>query len=163
MKVTTGRFGEIEVTDEAIIRFPSGIIGFPRSVRYVMLDHDREAPFKWLQSLDEPELAFVVMDPARFKPDYRVEVPLEALAELHPDEGDDLILLVILTIPSADPGRVTANLRGPVVVNPRTRLAKQLVLPEDVPTRHPVFPQGAASGSPCASAAPPTPLAADRA
>lgn len=141
MRATTDRFGEIEVSEEAILRFPSGVIGFPRSFRYVLLDHDRHAPFKWLQSLDEAGLAFVVMDPARFKPDYRVEVAPEELAELEPAEGDELVLLVILTVPAADPGRVTANLRGPLVVNARTKLAKQLVLKEDMPIRHPLYPR----------------------
>lgn len=141
MRVTTDRFGEIEVSAEAVIRLPAGVIGFPRSCRYVLLDHDRHAPFKWLQSLDEPSLAFVVMDPARFKPDYRVEVAPEELVELDLAEGDELVLLVILTIPPADPGRVTANLRGPLVINARTRLAKQLVLKDSVPIRHPLYPQ----------------------
>jgi|SRR5579885_2302361 flagellar assembly factor FliW len=141
MRVTTDRFGEIEVSEEAVIRFPAGVIGFPRSVRYVLLDHDRHAPFQWMQSLDEPGLAFVVMDPARFKPDYRVEVAPEELAELDPAEGDELVLLVILTVPPADPGRVTANLRGPLVVNARTKLAKQLVLADGVPIRHPLYPR----------------------
>jgi flagellar assembly factor FliW len=139
MKIATTRFGEIECPDRTLIRFPSGIIGFPRSLQYVILDHTRDVPFKWLQSADEGQLAFVIMDPALFKPDYHVTLDADALAELEAQEGDELICCVILTIPSADPATVTANLRGPVVVNERTRLAKQVILADELPTRYPVF------------------------
>ncbi len=140
MKIMTSRFGEIEFRDEVKLTFTSGIIGFPNATQYVILDHDREVPFKWLQSVDEGTLAFVIMDPTLFKPDYRVTVEPEELAELRAAEGDELIVFVILTIPSADYRRITANLQGPVVVNRRTRLAKQIILREEWTTRYPVFP-----------------------
>lgn len=141
MHITTSRFGELTCRDEALIRFPSGIIGFPRSTRYIILDHDREAPFKWLQSLDEGNLAFVIMDPLVFKPDYRATIDPAVLAELgQPDDGD-VILFVLLTVPPGDPDRITANLRAPVVVHEPTRLAKQIILHDDLPTRYPLFAQ----------------------
>jgi flagellar assembly factor FliW len=151
MKYRSSRFGTLDVADEAILEFPSGLLGFPDQRRYVMLDHDTDAPFKWLQSLDEPGLAFVVMDPALFHADYRVEYSREALAEIHADESDDMALAVILTIPSEDPGRITANLRGPLLVNPRTRLCKQLVLSDDYPTRYPLFPVETPQAAPAVS------------
>jgi flagellar assembly factor FliW len=122
------------------LTFPSGLLGFPEQRRYVILDHDTEAPFKWLQSVEEPALAFVVLDPALFHPSYHIDVPADARAEIRAGEGEDLALVVILTIPSDDPGRITANLRGPLVISHQTKLGKQLVLSEDVPTRHPLFP-----------------------
>lgn len=153
MKYRSSRFGTFDVTEDTILEFPSGLLGFPDQRRYVMLDHDTDAPFKWLQSLDEPGLAFVVIDPALFHADYQVEYPREALAEIHADECDEMALAVILTIPSEDPGRITANLRGPVLVNPRTRLCKQLVLSEDYPTRYPLFPVETPVGTPPAAPA----------
>lgn len=140
MNCTSTRFGSFEVPDESIVRFPSGLLGFPEQQRYVILDHDTEAPFKWLQSVDEPDLAFVLMDPATFHPDYHIEVPTDALVEIKGEPKDDLTLVVILTIPSADPGRITANLRGPLLISQKTKLGKQLVLSEEFPTRHPLFP-----------------------
>jgi flagellar assembly factor FliW len=140
MKIMTNRFGEIEFKDEVMLTFTSGIIGFPNATRYLVLDHDRDVPFKWLQAVDEGDLAFVIMDPALFKPDYRMTVEPDELVELGVAEGDELITFVILTIPSADPRRITANLQGPVVVNRRTRLAKQIILREELTTRYPVFP-----------------------
>lgn len=140
VKSLSTRFGSFEVRDESILTFPSGLVGFPEQQRYVILDHDTEAPFKWLQSVEEPSLAFVILDPALFHPDYHIDVPADALAEIRAGERDDLALVVILTIPSDDPGRITANLRGPLVLSHQTKLGKQLVLSEDFPTRHPLFP-----------------------
>ena len=140
MKCTSTRFGSFEVRDESILTFPSGLLGFAEAQRYVMLDHDTEAPFKWLQSVEEPSLAFVIMDPALFHPGYDIDVPADALAEIQCEGEEDLALVVILTIPSDDPGRITANLRGPLLISHKTKLGKQLVLSDDFPTRHPLFP-----------------------
>lgn len=140
MKSLSTRFGSFEVRDESILTFPSGLLGFPEQQRYVILDHDTEAPFKWLQSVEEPSLAFVILDPAMVHPGYQIDVPADALAEIGAGEREDLALVVILTIPSDDPGRITANLRGPLVISHQTKLGKQLVLSEDFPTRHPLFP-----------------------
>jgi flagellar assembly factor FliW len=154
MKVRTSRFGEIDVDEGTFLTFPSGIIGFPQSQRYVMLEHDRPAPFQWLQSVDEPELAFLVADPADFTRDYQVTVRAEDLADLGPSVEADLALLVILTMPSPDPGEMTANLRGPIIANQKSRVAKQLVLSEELPTRWALFPQAAVrQGEPATSCA----------
>lgn len=145
MKCTSTRFGSFEVRSESLITFPSGVLGFPEQHRYVMLDHDTEAPIKWLQSVEEPELAFVILDPITFHSDYHVEVSADALVEIKAQAGEELAIAVILTIPSEDPGRITANLRGPLLISHKTKLGKQLVLSEEFPTRHPLFP---VSGSP---------------
>jgi len=143
VKCTSTRFGSFEVPRENMLTFPSGILGFPEQQRYVMLDHDTEAPFKWLQSVEEPDLAFVVLDPSSFDPGYHIEVPADALVEIKAQAGEDLAVAVILTIPSDDPGRITANLRGPLLISHKTKLGKQLVLSEDFPTRYPLFPASA--------------------
>lgn len=147
VKCASTRFGSFEVRDESILTFPLGLLGFPEQQRYVILDHDTEAPFKWLQSVEEPALAFVIMDPALFHPAYHIDVPADALAEIKAREREDLALVVILTIPSDDPGRITVNLRGPLIICHKTKLGKQLVLSEDFPTRHPLFPVSGPSSS----------------
>ena len=139
MNVASTRFGILNVPPETLLTFPSGLLGFPEWTRYVMLDHDTDAPFKWLHCAEEASLAFVVIDPALFNRNYHVTISEEARVEVEGNETDELSLVVILTIPSADPSAVTANLRGPLLMNPRTRLCKQLVLTEDYPTRYPVF------------------------
>jgi flagellar assembly factor FliW len=139
MKFASTRFGNLEVDDRTILTFPTGILGFPDQTKYVILDHDTEAPFKWLHCVEQADLAFVIIDPALFKPDYCVSPGQDDLAEIEATRGQDLVIAVLLTIPSDDPGRVTANLRGPLVMNPDSRLCKQLVLSEDCPTRYPLF------------------------
>ncbi len=139
MNVASTRFGIMSVPAEKVLAFPSGVLGFPEWTRYVMLDHDTDAPFKWLHCVEEASLAFVVVDPAVFHQNYQIEISSEARFEVEGSETDQLSLVVILTIPSDDPSAVTANLRGPLLMNPRTRLCKQLVLAEDYPTRYPVF------------------------
>ena len=139
MKFSSTRFGTLEVSDNSILTFPSGILGFPDWSRYVILDHDTDAPFKWLHCVEEPGLAFVILNPALFYANYRVEISDEVLAEVKGTAADGLTLAVILTIPSEDPGRITANLRGPLLMNPTTRLCKQMVLSDEYPTRYPVF------------------------
>lgn len=143
MKFVSTRFGNLEVPDNTLLTFPSGILGFPDWTRYVILDHDTEAPFKWLHCVEQPDLAFVILDPALFKPDYQVQVTTEAFAEIGATDVSDLTVAVILTIPSDDPLGITANLRGPLVMNPQTRFCKQLVLSVDCPTRYPLFTQEA--------------------
>jgi flagellar assembly factor FliW len=140
VKCTSTRFGTFEISEDRIVTFPSGLLGFPEQQRYVILDHDTEAPFKWLQSVEEPALAFVILDPALFHPNYHVDIPADALTEIKAGERDDLTLVVILTIPSDDPGRITANLRGPLVISHKNKLGKQLILADDFPIRHPLFP-----------------------
>jgi flagellar assembly factor FliW len=139
MNVSSTRFGLVDISAEALLTFPSGLLGFPEWTRYVMLDHDTDAPFKWLHCAEEASLAFVVIDPALFNENYQVTISPEAMFEVQGSETDEVTLAVILTIPSDDPSAVTANLRGPLLMNPRTRLCKQLVLSEDYPTRYPVF------------------------
>lgn len=137
------------MNDDTLLVFPSGILGFPDWTKYVMLDHDTDAPFKWLQCVEEPQLAFVILDPALFKPDYHITMTSDALMEIQKRDDDELSVVTILTIPSDDPTAVTANLRGPLVMNHRTRLCKQLVLSEDLPTRYPLF-----AATPAASPSP---------
>ena len=139
MQFMSTRFGVLKVPTEALLTFPSGLLGFPEWTQYAILDHDTDAPFKWLHCTEEASLAFVVIDPTSFHQDYRVTISPEACSEVKGNETDELSLAVILTIPSDDPTAMTANLRGPLLMNPRTRLCKQLVLTEDYPTRYPVF------------------------
>lgn len=138
MRIQTTRFGELEIEESRILFFPQGILGFGDLKRYVILDHDREVPFKWMQAVDDPDVAFVVTDPQWIIPGYRVVIQQEVLAELKPRRVEDLIVLVILTIPPEAPEKATANLQGPIIVNVENRLAKQVVLVRQYTTRYPI-------------------------
>jgi flagellar assembly factor FliW len=159
MRIKTSRFGDVTVDDSAAISFPDGLLGFPDARSFVIFDGPEGTPFKWLQSADKPELAFVICDPLLFAADYRVSVPAAELADLCIDRLEDAVVCVILSIP-ADPWRLTANLLGPLVFNAERRLGKQLVLSgTEHTTKHPVFPNGfsppkASSGAAAGAAAP---------
>lgn len=127
IKVKTTRFGEIDIKGEDLIELPSGLIGFPELKRYVLLDHDKDSPFKWLQSLDDGAIAFVLINPLLFKPDYTVEVTEVEVSDLELKNEDDAVISVIITIPT-NPQNMTANLKAPLVFNLQNRRGKQLVL-----------------------------------
>lgn len=138
MKLTTTRFGTIEVSDDEALDFPEGIIGFPDCRRYIVLDHDTGIPLRWLQAVERGDLAFPVMDAYTLLPDYMGTVSPADLVALGVGTGKDLVTFVILTIPRGAPELTTANLRAPVVVNPATRTARQVLVLEDYPIRYPL-------------------------
>ncbi len=127
MNIKTKRFGDIEIDPKTSIHFPSGILGFPRFRDYVLLDPNAKSPLKWLQSVDEPNLAFVVTDPLIFKPDYEIRVFPSDLEELKVEDPTTVVQLVVVNVPR-DPSKMTANLRGPLLINTANHLARQIVL-----------------------------------
>lgn len=151
LKVATSRFGEIEVQEKDLILLPSGLIGFPELRKYVLLDHDKESPFKWLQSLDDGAIAFVLINPLLFKPDYAVEVNEEEVADLEIQTEEDAVISVIITMPT-NPQNMTANLKAPLIFNLKNRKGKQIILSAvEYTTRHNIMEEvkkrEAASGS----------------
>ena len=141
MRFRTSRFGEIETPDETIIHVKEGVLGFPNENRFVLLEHDAEdTPFKWLQAIDNPDLAFVVIDPNELAASYTFELEDDTIEQLGSSNPDDYIPMVIINIPREDPVKMTANLRGPIVVNSRNRRGKQIVLKDDAyPFDHRIF------------------------
>lgn len=127
MKIFTTRFAEIEISEETIISFPNGVLGFPESTNYVLINTDDNSPLKWLQSIDDPALAFVVTNPNLFKPDYVIDAYRKDLKDINVQEAEDVLILVIVTVPN-DPAKMTANLKGPILINTQNRMAKQLVI-----------------------------------
>lgn len=115
MKVKTLRFGEVDVPEQNIITLTGGMIGFPTFQTYAIIENPQWEPFRWMQSVDEVVLSFVIAEAKKIFPDYAPEAP-----------GFDLVYVVITL---EDPlTESTANLKGPVVVNCSTRTGRQLVL-----------------------------------
>lgn len=125
MRAQTKPFGEIEVSDRQRLQLPFGIFGFEDLRSYVLLDASQR-PFYWLQSLERPSVAFVLLDPRVFLSDYSLDVSDEDLGSIGIEHPADILDFVIVTVP-ADPSLMTANLQGPVVVNRRTRTARQCI------------------------------------
>jgi len=130
VKLPTTRFGEIDVRPADIVTLPEGLLGFNQFRRYIVLEDPEQAPFLWLQSADESDLAFVIVDPFLFFPGYEVQVKPQELSSIQVEDISKAKILTIVTIPP-NPMELTANLRGPLVFNVEAKLAKQLVLIDD--------------------------------
>lgn len=130
MKINTRIFGEIEISDDKIITFPNGIIGFPDLKRFALL-HDEEkgtqTGIRFLQSLEEPGFAMPVMDPLLVKPDYDPEVEDELLSVAGNITSENLLVLVTVTVPG-DLTRMSVNLQGPIIINIDENKACQIIV-----------------------------------
>ncbi len=127
LTVTTTRFGNIETDEGHILDFPKGLLGFENNRRYALLGRPDYQPFMHLQSLDDPGLAFVVVNPRLFVQHYKVEVDPREIVELSVSDTRQLETWVIVTVPE-DWTRMSANLQGPILVNRENNRAKQVVL-----------------------------------
>jgi len=139
MRINTSRFGEIEVKESEWILMKGAILGFESRSRFVLLIHDKSTPLWWLQSVDDPDLAFVVANPCVLMPDYNPAMDEGDLAFLDIKTADDIALLAIVSVRS-HPFRVTANLRAPILINVAERTANQVILNEpDYPIQYDVI------------------------
>ena len=145
MKIQTTRFGDIEVTEDALLTFPSGFVGFPAVQRFVVLDAAENSDYQWFQAVDEPSLALIIVDVHILQPDFQVDIPDEGLSEIEYTPSDPLMIMAVVTIPAGKPHEATANLRAPLVVNVRTWKGKQVILHETRPLRFPLLPAEAVS------------------
>jgi flagellar assembly factor FliW len=135
MQVETSRFGTIEIDSDQVFTFPMGMLGFAKLKQYVVIDHTEDSPFKWLQSIEESSLAFIITDPVFFRPDYQIKVRRSELSMLEVKSEDDLVVSVIMTIPD-NPQNMTANLLAPLIFNMSNRRGMQHVLTNsDYPVR----------------------------
>ncbi len=130
------RFGEFTVAEETLIVFPGGVVGFPEEERFVILEH--KEPFCWLHSVDNPNLAFVVVESGEFGEGYKFNLPYEE-SKINLKADDEAAVLVIVTFRNA-PAMTTANLKAPLVVNLRNRRGMQLILDDQrFSTRTPLW------------------------
>ena len=137
MRINTKLFDIIEIKDDDIINFPGGILGFEEYKRYTIINNlDKEIPFKTLQCIDETNIGFVIMNPFLFKKDYDFILSQSVLQKLKIKEEKDVLVYSIVVIPE-DMSRMTANLSGPIIINTKTRLGKQIILDDkNYKTKH---------------------------
>lgn len=138
MKINTRKFGEIEIDENNILTMPEGLPGFPGYERFVIIDEPKTEPFCWFQSVDEPNLNLVIINPFIFKPDY--EPGLQSMIQLRnwtDIKAEELVVFVVVNISGeADEKVITANLLGPLVINPQTREAVQFVISDTLYSMH---------------------------
>jgi len=137
MIIETSRFGKLEVDEDRLMTFEDGILGFPDQHRYALVQTGEESVFYWLQSVDRPDLAFVVCDPRMFVADYQAPVKREEIKSLGIDNAAAAQVFIIA---NKVEGMLTGNFQGPLVINVHNRKARQVVLSDKrYGTRHPLM------------------------
>jgi len=124
MKFETSRFGSLEVSEDRVINFPAGLPGFSQLSRYVLLDY-KDTPLKWLQSVDDPQVAFIVADPNTVSSEGTITIGDDVVRFLKIEKEEELAVLIILR---AEDDKVVANLNGPLAINSNLMLGVQAVI-----------------------------------
>lgn len=127
MRINTNRFGPIEVPDDKRITMERPILGFENLRQFCLIEIDDLRPFLWFQAVDDPHVAFMVVNPAIFFSDYSITINPNEIAELKVDDVATVETYVIVSIDSSS-GKIFANLQGPILINNANQRAKQLVL-----------------------------------
>lgn len=129
MQVTTKNNGIVNVEENKIVYFPDGILGFEKNKMFALIESEYE-PFINLQSVDDKNLSFLMVDPFLICPNYEVDIDDESLNKLETSSPEDIIIMTIVTIPS-DSSNVTANFLGPIVINRKNNLCMQYILQDN--------------------------------
>lgn len=131
MQITTSRFGVLDALDDQVVEIDGGLLGFPDASRYVRVEIPDAEGWLWLQSVDDPDLAFLAIDAFLFFPGYDLELPEADVEAIELEVSTDAEVLALVTVRRADDGAmegITANLLGPLVINNRTKRGRQVVL-----------------------------------
>ena len=138
--INSVKFGELNVKEENIFNFVLPIIGFNDLTKYTIVDYKPDSPFKWLQSMEDMELAFPITLCSFFGIDYQFDIPDEEAEKLGIETADDVLAFNIANIPSSNPQGATINMLAPIVVNISNKKAMQIVLKNtDFEVRYKLF------------------------
>jgi len=137
LRVETTRFGTLEVEEDLVLTLAEGMIGFESCTRFIVISTEGNGAFRWLQSLDRAELAFPILDPTTFRPDYAPTISDTDARLLELTAAAPFLLFCVVTVPPHNPREMTANLLGPLVINGVTRCGKQVIVQDEgFTTRH---------------------------
>ncbi len=125
MRIESKAYGTVEISERQVITFPVGVFGFDHLHRYALLDA-AEPGFYWLQSLEDPNTAFIMLNPYELRPDYVLDVPDDDLQSIGYDRDEDILVFAIVTVPE-DETKISANLQGPIIINRRAQTGRQSI------------------------------------
>jgi flagellar assembly factor FliW len=131
MQIATSRFGVLDALEEQLIDIDGGLLGFPDASRFIRVPMPDAHGWLWLQSVDDPDLAFLAIDAFLFFPEYDLDLPEADVAAIALESSTDADVLALVTVRRGADGAVesiTANLLGPVVINNPTGIGRQVVL-----------------------------------
>ena len=126
MEKIQSRFGEIEYDPNNTLQFPEGLIGFEELRDFVVMPNEKEGPLFWIQSVDDPQAAFILTDPTDFYFDYNVVPDGRERQKLGIDENGDCLIVSVVSV-STD-RKITLNLAAPILFAPETNRALQVIL-----------------------------------
>lgn len=130
MKINTKYFGEVEIGDEKIIHFDNGVLGFEDYKDYTILydiEPEEEPFFSWLQSVEEPSLAFPIVNPFKVDKNYNPQINDGRLKTIGECEDEDLVVFFMATIPE-DVKETSVNMKAPLIINSISRKGVQLIV-----------------------------------
>lgn len=131
MFIETTHFGQIEINEADILNFEEGIIGFEDVKKFGIIDsEDPESPFKWIQAVDKPELAFALVDPFKIKKDYDFDLTDEEVEYLGVNDASEVMVFSIVVVPE-DIKKISMNLKAPLIINKSNNKAAQIILDTD--------------------------------
>lgn len=142
MKANTRLFGEIDIAEEKLITLENGMIGLPEFRKFALIFDEEKgvsaSKVMWLQSMDDPQTAFPVMQPNLVKTDYNPTVNDEMLSGLGDLTEENTYVLVTLTA-NADVKKTSVNLKAPIVINTDTRKGCQIIVEDDYPVKYKIY------------------------
>ncbi len=127
MLLKTRLFGEIKVKDEEVINFTKPILGFDDCRQYLLMESESIFPTFWLQSINDPNLAFPVISPFSVDENYSINLEALDLDDIRLKSIDDALVLTLMVVPQTI-SSIRTNLRAPIIYNPEKKIAKQLIL-----------------------------------
>jgi len=129
-KINNSQFGTLTIESDKIITFPLGILGFEELKKYAIVVFEEYGPFQFLVSIEDPETAFPIISPLLVIEKYEPDIKKEDVASIGDFSEKDLIMYVIVTIKKDSKGP-TANLKGPIIINQKEKLAQQVIVDSD--------------------------------
>jgi flagellar assembly factor FliW len=129
MRIHTINFGDLEIPDDKVIHFKEGLPGFPQIHRFAVIEFNDLKPFQYLQALEDPPIALLVVNPFLIDPSYQFQLSNADMEELHSAQSRNLTVYAVASVPE-DPNQATLNLMAPIVINEKDRCGKQVILHE---------------------------------
>jgi len=137
MRITTTRFGCIDVEASDLIRFPSGMPGLEDCREWALLADASNDALGWLQSTSRGDIAMAVVSPRRFVPEYQVRIPR---SELTPLAIADIRQAQVVVVVGHNGTSLTLNLKAPIVINLEARTGRQVVASGELPMQFELSP-----------------------
>ena len=126
MEIMTKAKGKMDISEENLLTIPEGLFGFEEYTKFAMVDSDYE-PFIWLQSTENPNLAFLIVDPFLISSIYETDIDDDTLVKIGITKPEDIIIMTIVTVPN-NGAPITANFQGPIVINKKNHQCMQVIL-----------------------------------